>query len=102
MKTDIFNFVYSKHIPELIAKKYNFRFKHSEDIEDYAQSMYELLLNFEDWRIEPMYDRNPNELLNFFARICYNQLNKNGSFAREMDLDINILPLNEYENEKYE
>ena len=71
-RTDINLTVLSYRIPEKLATKHSSRFVQPEDREDYIQDMNLELLELDDEKVFRLWDRG--ELLNYFAKICCNQL----------------------------
>lgn len=73
--------IYQKKIPIKIYNKLKRKLPYAEDVEDYQQEMYLILLETPEDKLIKLY--NDKELDNYFARICINQLvNKNSNLHK--------------------
>lgn len=73
--------LYRKQIPNKIYNKLKRKLPYEEDVEDYQQEMYLILLETPEDKLIKLY--NDKELDNYFARICINQLvNKNSNLHK--------------------
>ena len=73
--------IYRKQIPNKIYNKLKRKLPYEEDVEDYQQEMYLILLETPEDKLIKLY--NDKELDNYFARICINQLvNKNSNLHK--------------------
>lgn len=98
MIKNIFNEVYKKKIPEKIGLMNKDKFRETEDIDDYIQEMYLILLSIDDKKIKDLYEEK--KLEDYFAKICYNQLNNTKSTYNTL-MENNILKC-EYLEENYD
>lgn len=95
---NIFNEIYKKKIPEKISLMNINKFKEKEDMQDYVQEMYLIFLTLDKKKIKDLYDEN--KLEDYFAKICYNQLNNTKSTYNKL-MENNILKC-EYKEENYD
>lgn len=95
---NIFNEIYKKKIPEKIGLMNINKFKEKEDMQDYVQEMYLIFLTLDKKKIKDLYDEN--KLEDYFAKICYNQLNNIKSTYNKL-MENNILKC-EYKEENYD
>lgn len=73
--------LYKKNIPMKVYNKLKRDLPYIEDVEDYQQEMYLILLETPEDKLIKLY--NDKELDNYFARICINQLvNKNSNLHK--------------------
>lgn len=73
--------LYRKQIPMKIYNKLKRKLPYAEDVDDYQQEMYLILLETPEDKLIKLY--NDKELDNYFARICINQLvNKNSNLHK--------------------
>lgn len=73
--------IYRKNIPIKIYNKLKRKLPYAEDVDDYQQEMYLILLETPEDKLIKLY--NDKELDNYFARICINQLvNKNSNLHK--------------------
>lgn len=73
--------IYRKNIPMKIYNKLKRKLPYEEDVEDFCQEMYLILLETPEDKLIKLY--NDKELDNYFARICINQLvNKNSNLHK--------------------
>lgn len=98
MIENIFNEIYKKKIPEKISSMNTDKFKETEDIDDYVQEMYLILLTIDENKIKDLYKEK--KLEDYFAKICYNQLNNTKSTYNTL-MENNILKC-EYMEEDYD
>lgn len=87
-KNKIITEIYNKCIIEKIASKLSNRFKREEDMSDYIQEMYLILLDMPEDKLFRLY--TDKELDNYIAQIALNQLvNTQSKFHRLMEDNIN-------------
>lgn len=96
MRNRIIEEIYMKRIPERLAAKVP-RFKCREDVEDYTQEMYLMLLETPEDKLISMQQKG--ELPNYFAKMCINQLCNTKSFLhRKLETYITKFNLEDYES----
>lgn len=93
---DIITDIYSKHIPLKIYKKiipyYNW-----ELLYDFEQEMILELYNIPTDKLKELYLNN--ELDNYFAQICLNQIvNQKSTFNKQYETNITKIDVTDYEN----
>lgn len=98
MIENIFNEIYKKKIPDKISSMNADKFRETEDIDDYIQEMYLILLSIDEKKIKDLYEEK--KLEDYFAKICYNQL-KNAKSTYNTLMENNILKC-EYREEDYD
>lgn len=72
MINNIINELYTKNIPMKVYNKLKKKLNSIEDIEDYKQEMYLILLETPEDKILDLHKQG--KLYDYFARICINQL----------------------------
>lgn len=88
--------LYEKHIPLKIFKKL-IHYSKWELLYDFEQCMFEELLNISKDKIHKLF--LDNELDNYFAKICLNQLvNPKSKFNKLYDTKTLKVPIDEVEN----
>lgn len=101
-KETIINALIKHGIPEKLSKKYASRFKCDEDIEDFCQEMYLIMLETIEKhteKMEKLYDEG--KIYDYFARICINQIiNQKSKFNRDYETQITkVEMLDEYDED---
>lgn len=99
MINDIITELYAKNIPMKILNKLKKELPCTDDVQDYVQEMYLILLEYSNDKIIDLYKQG--ELDNYFARICINQLaNPKSKLHKKLQLNwdkINIDKFLDYE-----
>lgn len=96
MKNRIIEEIMKKGIPQKVYSKVR-RLNREEDIEDYIQDMYVLLMELPDNKLIGLYQRK--ELDKYFAKICLNQLSNNKSVTHQKyETYINKQDISNYED----
>lgn len=73
--------LYSKNIPQKIYHKLKRKLPNSDDMDDYYQQMYLILLETPEEKLLDLHKQG--KLPDYFARICINQLvNKNSNLHK--------------------
>lgn len=93
---EIITQLYEKHIPHKIFKKL-IHYSKWDLLDDFCQQMFVELLNISPDKIHKLYI--DNELDNYFAKICLNQLiNPKSPFNKMYDTKTLKIPIDEIEN----
>lgn len=88
--------LYNKNIPMKVYNKLKRDLPYIEDVEDYQQEMYLILLEYTEAKIIDLYEQG--RLDDYFARICINQLvNKNSNLHKLLQTNQHKTDIEEYE-----
>jgi hypothetical protein len=89
--------LYNKNIPMKVYNKLKRNLPYIEDVEDYQQEMYLILLEYTEAKIIDLYEQG--RLDDYFARICINQLvNKNSNLHKLLQTNQHKTDIEEYES----
>lgn len=81
MINQLINSIYRKNIPIKIYNKLRRKLPNEEDVDDYVQEMYLILLETPEEKLLDLHQQG--RLEDYFARICINQLvNKNSNLHK--------------------
>jgi len=88
--------LYKKNIPMKVYNKLKRNLPYIEDVEDYQQEMYLILLEYTEAKIIDLYEQG--RLDDYFARICINQLvNPNSNLNKLLQTNKHKTDIEEYE-----
>lgn len=88
--------LYNKNIPMKVYNKLKRELTFTDDVEDYQQEMYLILLEYTEAKIIDLYEQG--KLDDYFARICINQLvNPNSKLHKLLQTNQHKTDIEEYE-----
>lgn len=85
--------IYKRNIPQKIFNKLKRKLPQFDDVDDYVQEMYLILLETPPDKLIDLH--NQNRVDDYFARICINQLvNKNSTLHKKLQTNWNKTEIN--------